>query len=312
MRRISQFSMLCLAAGVLNACKPEEVIPTEDIPTAGIRFINAVPDTGGMDFRPVDIVENSQFYNVTFRSTTLFYYKNARAGTRHYKIFRTPTATDPAATQIATAQTVVADLPNLTLEAGKRYTVMLWGYSRTGSSPAMQVTILTDDPPDPGTQVALRVINACVPGICGAAATGVLDARAFTNDATDAVTIDAPAASWPAIAPLTATAYQNVSVCCTGNLPGTPVTAKAYTFDFRPTGAVTTGAALVAGAGPNGVAETVDIQALPGTNVAGSAVSAIIFPRSVANSQAPQTSSFLVPAIIFVWDRRPPRTCTLC
>lgn len=296
MRRISQFSMLCLAAGVVSACRPEAVIPTEDIPTAGIRFINAVPDTGAMDFRAVDIVENSQFYNVAFRSTTLFYYKNARAGTRHFKVFRTPTASDPAAVQLATAATVVADLTNLTLEAGRRYTVILWGYSRTGSVPAMQVSILNDDPPDPAAQVALRVINACVPGSCGAAATGVVDARAFTA----AQGIGGAPAVWPGVTPLTASTYQNVAA------------ATGYTFDFRPAGGVTTGAALVSGAAPAGVAETVDIQALPGTNIAGSAVSGIIFPRSVAGTQAPQTASFLVPSIIFVWDRRPPRTCTLC
>ena len=70
MRRIFGISMLCLAAGVVNACKPESEIITEDIPTAGVRFVNAVPDTGGMDFRPVDIVENTTFYNVAFKGTT--------------------------------------------------------------------------------------------------------------------------------------------------------------------------------------------------------------------------------------------------
>src|SRR5687767_15825161 len=68
MRRILKASILCLAAGVLNACTPEEVTITEDIPTAGVRFIHAVPDTGAMDFRPVDIVENSTFYGVGFRA----------------------------------------------------------------------------------------------------------------------------------------------------------------------------------------------------------------------------------------------------
>lgn len=295
MRDSFPISMLCLAAILANACKPEEVVPTESIPTAGIRFVNAVPDTGGMDFRPVDIVENSQFYNVTFRSTTLMYYKNARvtAGPRHFKVFRTPTATDPSATQLATAQTVVADLPDEVLEAGKRYTYILWGYSRTGSTPAMQITRITDDPADPGAQVALRIINACIPGVCGAAATGTLDVRVFTT----AQGIGNPATSWTSVAPLTTSAYQNV-----------PTSTAAYTFDFRPAGGVTTGAALAAAAGPTGTAETVDLPALPGTNVAGSAVSAILFPRAVAGSQGGSTTT---PGIIFVWDRRPPRCATI-
>ncbi|HTL04654.1 MAG TPA: DUF4397 domain-containing protein [Gemmatimonadales bacterium] len=294
MRNLFALSMLCLGAGIVTACNPEQVVKTEDIPTAGIRFVNAVPDTGAMDFRPVDIVENSQFYNVAFRSTTLLYYKNARAGTRHFTVFRAPTATDPAAVQLATAQTVVADLPAEVLEAGKLYTYILWGYARTGSSPSMRITRITDDPADPGAQVALRVINACLPGTCGASATGAVDVRVFTT----AAGIGAPATSWTSVAPLTAAPFQNV-----------PVATAAYTFDFRPPGGVTTGTALASGAAPLGAAETVDIQALPGTSVAGSAVTAILFSRSAPSSQG---GSITTPGVIFVWDRRPPRTCTLC
>lgn len=293
MRNLFPIAML-LGAGVVAACNPDQVVKTEDIPTAGIRFINAVPDTGGMDFRPVDIVENSQFYNVTFKSTTLLYYKNARAGTRHFKVFRTPTATDPSATQLATAQTVVVDLNNEVLEAGKLYTYVLWGYSRTGSTPAMQLTRFTDDPADPGAQIALRIINACIPGVCGAAANGTLDVRAFTA----AQGIGAPAATYTSVAPLTASAYQNIATA-----------AAAYTVDFRPAGGVTTGAALASGAAPLGVAETIDVQALPGTSVAGSGITALIFPRAVAGSQGGTATT---PAVIFIWDRRPPRTCTKC
>ena len=57
-----------------------------------------------------------------------------------------------------------------------------------------------------------------------------------------------------------------------------------------------------------GVPGTIDIEALPGTTVAGSAVTLIVFPRSVAGSKTPQTSAFQVPAASFMWDRRPPIT----
>ena len=293
MRSFFPISMLCLAAGAVNACKPDEVVSTENIPTAGIRFVNAVPDTGGMDFRPVDIVENSQFYNVTFKSTTLLYYKNARAGTRHFKIFRTPTATDPAEVQLETAKTVVADLANEVLEAGQRYTYILWGYSRTGSTPAMQVTRIADNPADPGPQVAVRVVNACLPGACGASADGAVDVRVFTA----AQGLGTPAAVWTSVSPMSASTYLTV-----------PTAAAAYTYDFRPVGGATTGAALASGAAPTGTAETVDLEALPGTSVAGSAVSAILFPRAVAGSQG---GSVTTPGIIFVWDRRPTRCATI-
>ena len=292
MRRILQLPMLGLAAGALFACKPEEVIETEQIPTAGIRFINAVPDTGSMDFRPVDIVENTTFYNVTFRSTSILYYKNARAGTRHFKIFRTPDLNKPAAEQIATASTVVADLADQVLEAGKRYTYILWGNAR-GNAPAMRVTVITDDPADPATQVAVRVINACVPGLCGASADGNVDARVFTSSQT----INSPATTWTGVAPLSSAVYRNIA------------TATGYTFDFRPAGGATAGAALASGTGQPGTAQTVDLDAIPGTNVAGSGISAILMPRSLAGSTA---ANFPNPGVTFVWDKRPPRTCALC
>ena len=57
-----------------------------------------------------------------------------------------------------------------------------------------------------------------------------------------------------------------------------------------------------------GVAATVDLDALPGTTIPGSAVSGFVFPRSVAGSKA---ASFAAPGIFFVWDRRPPRAAGL-
>lgn len=283
MRRPLQLSVLCLAAGIAVACKPADVIPTEDIPTAGIRFVNAVPDTFGVTLRPVDIVENSDFYNVNFRSTTLLFYKNARAGSRHYKIFFSPPdPTAPAEVQQAIASTVIKDT-TVTLEAGHRYTFILWGFSRTGSSPGLRLDIMDDNPADPATQVALRVINACLPGICGASASGSVDVREYpSSGAPGAVT-------WAGVSPMSAAAYITAA---TGTIK----------YNVQPAGG---GAALFTDpTALAGVAATVDIDAIPGTTVAGSAVSGILFPRSVAGSPA---ASFTTPGMVFVWDRRPPR-----
>jgi hypothetical protein len=163
MRRIYQLSMLCLAAGVVNACKPEENFTSEVIPTAGVRFLNVVPDTGSMDLRAVDIVENSTAYNIGFRGITQAFYKNAEAGSRHFRIFMSVAnfSTLPAEQQIAIASTVMKDT-TVTLEAGHRYTFILWGYARTGSTPGMKLEVIDDNPADPGTQVALRLVNAAV------------------------------------------------------------------------------------------------------------------------------------------------------
>ena len=276
MRRILKASILCLAAGVLNACTPEEIIITEDIPTAGVRFIHAVPDTGAMDFRPVDIVENSTFYGVGFRGTSLLFYKNARAGARHFRIFLSPDLALTAEQQQAMASTVVKDT-TVTLEAGHRYTFILWGFSRPGSTPGMKLDVIDDNPADPGAQVALRLVNA-------AAGLGAIDGRFYTTGGTPPT-----APSWAAVPELSASAYVSTA-------PG------SIRYNVRSAGSATN---LFADATAlAGVAATVDLEAQPGTTIAGSAVSGFVFPRSVAGSKA---ANFTTPGIIFVWDRRPPR-----
>lgn len=282
MRRLFRLSALALALGASTACRPETIIETEDIPTAGIRFVNAVPDTFALDFRPVDIVENTHFYSVGFRSTTLLYYKNARAGQRQFKIFlANPSLTAPAAEQQAIASTVVDEL-NLTLEAGKNYTVIIWGYMRPGSTPAKRVTVLEDNPADPGNQVALRIVNA-------AAGLGAVDGRFYPSTGT------APASpNWASVAELTASAYVNTA----------PGAIKANVRLAGGTTALFTDPTL-----PAGIAETIDIDGAPGSTRAGTGMSGFVFPRSVAGSRA---TNFTTPGMFWVWDRRPPRTCALC
>lgn len=279
MRRFLRFSVLCLALGAANACKPEEVFITEDIPTAGIRFLNVVPDTGAVDFRPVDIVENSTFYNMAHRGTGLFFYKNARAGARHFRIFMSPDPALTAAEQQAMASTVVWDSV-VDLQAGRLYTFILWGYSRTGSTPARRLTVIEDTPSDPGAQVALRVVHAA-PGL------GALDVRAYKKG--DPL----PAApTWAGVAEFAVSGYQLAN-------------PDSILFNFQPAG----GGANVIATDPLalvGVAANItgDINPIPGTRVAGSAVSGFIVPASVIPSKAPQTLT--TPGFISVWDRRPP------
>jgi hypothetical protein len=282
MRRLSSLSLYCLAAGAGFACKPAEVVETPDIPTAGVRFLHLVPDTSALDFRPVDIVENSTFYNVTYRSTTLFLYKAARADRpRHFKIFKSPIPSDPPAVQIATAQTVIADLDNVALEPGKKYTFVVWGNARASSGPpSMRVTMLTDDPADPGTQVALRIINA---------SGNPIDGRAFVTSSGSPAT-----PTWANVPALSASSYVNVA------------TNASYTFTATDVGLTT---ALASAVAPAGTAQSVDIEAIPGTNIAGSAIVGIFAPRSVSGSPA---ATFTTPGFIFGFERRPPRTCALC
>lgn len=292
MRRILQLSVACLAAGVVTACSnPEQVKTNPDVPTAGVRFINAVPDTGGsggLDMRFVDIVENNAQYAIPFRNTvvtsggtpasTQIEYKATQAGSRHFRIFLDDTTT-------TVAQVVLKDT-TITVEANHRYTVLLWGNARGGATP-MKLSVI-DETYDPGAQVGLRVINASGTAV---------DVRQY-------VTTVPTAASFANVGPMSISTYQNAA----------PATIK---FNVQPSGG---GTALFAdatalpgipngttGAAANGCNVGLDCEATPGTLVAGSNVTAIIFPRSTAGSKAPQTAAFQVPAISFMWDKRPTR-----
>jgi hypothetical protein len=288
MRRLLPRAVLCIAAAAVSACSPDVIIPTEDIPTAGVRFINAVPDTGGsfgLDFRFVDLVESNAHFRITFRNgpstaapfvSTQIQYKGARAGQRHFRIFLDDTLQ-------AIASTVVKD-STVSVEANRNYTAMLWGASRSTGTDRMKLTFFEENVADPGTQVALRVINATA---------GAIDVRYYAQGGT------APAAAtWANVAPFSASTYVLAA-------PGPKM------FNVQPAGG---GTALFADAlAIPGAAATVDVEALPGVTVAGSAVTAIVFPRSTPGTKAPQTAAFQVPAITFMWDRRPARTCTpLC
>ena len=290
MQRISRLSVLCLIAGAaMSACSPEEMTVTPEPNVAGVRFINALPDSAGafgLDFRFVDLVENSTQFRVTFRNnpTTTSgvvaspqaQYKAAQAGSRHFVIFLDDTLQAVASTKLKDS--------TITLEAGKNYTVIIWGAARAGQ---MKVRVIDETIADPGPgKVALRVINA------GDVA---IDASQFPTSGT------APGTpTWANVAPYSASTFVTAD---TGSITYNVKTAGTATNLFANLTALL-GARAFSTAGPAG---KLDIEPVPGTRVAGSAVSLVVYPRSTAGARTPQTAAFAVPAGSFIWDRRPPR-----
>ena len=139
MRRFVRAYTLVLAAVVVGACSgTDTVIKTENIPTAGVRFINAVPDSAGaygLDMRFVDIVESNAQFRIAFRNNPVTaggvtassqtQFKSARAGSRHFVIFLDDTLQAIASTKLKDT--------TVTFEAGKNYTAILWGAARAGA-----------------------------------------------------------------------------------------------------------------------------------------------------------------------------------
>jgi hypothetical protein len=296
MRPLVHRLVLSVAAALaVTACKPDEVFVTPDVPVAGIRFINAVPDSSGafgIDFRFTDLVENSSAFRIPFRNnivtttgvpaSTEIEFKPAQAGQRRVAIFLNDTLQSLA--QVKLRDTTI------TLTAGKLYTAILWGNARGGSFP-MQLRIIEENVADPGANVAVRVINTTPDPV---------DVRHYLATGT------APASpTWAAVPGRSVSSYVTMP----------PSTAAArYRFNIRAAGGATNliatdptglpGAPAFSTAGPSG---KLDIQPIPGLDVAGSAVSLIIFPPSLTGApRVPQGAAFAVPAASFAWDRRPP------
>ena len=296
MRRILQLTTLGLLAGVASACSPDTVVTTELTPVAGVRFINAVPDTGaafGLDFRFVDIVENSDAYRITYRNTpstsglvtagAQIQYKMAKTGSRHFRIFLSDS--------LLSAASVTLKDSTVTLEAGHNSTFLLWGNARSTGSDKMRLTVIDEVIADPGQQVALRVIN-----VTGAA----IDVRQYVATGTVPA-----AADWSNVGAYSISTYKTVS----------PAPIK---FNVQPSGGGTAlftdpqalvGEAVGVTAGSatgSGCTVGTDCNIIPGTTVPGSAVTLIVFPRSVAGSRA---TNFTTPGAVSMWDRRPATSC---
>ena len=248
MQRISRLSVLCLVAGAaMSACSPELVTVTPVVPTAGVRFINALPDSAGafgLDFRFVDIVENSAQFRVPFRNA--------------------PTTAGGVTVSIATQYK-----PAQAARAGQ-----------------MKLTVIEETIADPGSRVALRVINA---------GTTPLEVRTYPTGGTVPT-----APTWASVGALTASSFVNADTgSISYNVREAGTTTNLFADQVAMLGQVAFSTA--------GAAGKLDIEPIPGTRIAGSAVTLVVFPRSTAGARTPQTAAFLVPAGSFMWDRRPPR-----
>jgi len=274
--RSSPLSVLVLAVG---ACSRDATFTEPVPPLAAIHWVNAVPDTMQQDFRVVDIVSNASLFDQDFRGSNMFY-RGIEAGTREIKIFKS--SSNPAI-----AQQVLTDM-TFDFTAQTDYTFIHMGFARTGQTPAREVRVIPDNGADPGAlNVGFRVIHA-------GAGLGNVDVNLIRHRA-DTLTLPAT----PLVANV---AYGAASAYVT-------VAADAVAADSLRvvvTAAGTTTPILANVALPTGQAGTVSVNPIPGARVVGSVMTAVVVPRSVAGSAAPQT--FTTPSAVILVDRRPPDT----
>ncbi|HEY6108029.1 MAG TPA: DUF4397 domain-containing protein [Gemmatimonadales bacterium] len=269
----------CALSGVAIlgiGCSKEKTFTEPLPPLAAIHFLNAVPDTMQLDFRVVDIVSNAGFFDANFRDGNMFY-TGIEAGGREIRVFLS--STNPSI-----ASQVVWD-STLNLTAATNYTLIQAGFARTGQTPARTAWVLTDNPAAPGAgNIGLRVVNA-------GAGMGSVDVN-VTRHATDTLP-DTPL--------LSGVVYGTTSGYLT--LPVDAVAADSSRVVITAAGTKTPVLATVKL--PAGLAGTATTDPIAGARVAGSVLSAVIVPPSVAGSAAPQTAPFLVPTAVFLVDRRP-------
>lgn len=273
--RVTRIGLALVGALMAVGCsKDDGPFFAPQVPLAYTRFINAIPDTGAVDFRFIDLLEYSPFaVQLTYRGFTP--YQGTAPGARHLKVFTNPGGT---ATQIPFVTGVVSD-ESPTFEAGKYYTLVAVGYARVAGTPRVKLQVYEDAIPDAGSNVAFRVVNLGT-GL-GSVSVGV------TANSTDAI---------PGTATFSNVAYLGASAYVTR------ATGNAW---FRVQDA--TAAEIVAGNGrqaPTGAAGDPlnNLTTIGGSGQAGSVVTAFVFPRSVAGSTAPSVTT---PSLVFIVDKHP-------
>jgi hypothetical protein len=264
--RLSRFGLLCAAITAVAGCSSEDITNTALPPLAGVRYINALADTGLVDIRMVDQVDWSATANaLDFRRAIEHQPTEAKA--RHIKVFSF------ASRDVSVVQQVLVDTV-ITFAANSKQTLLLTGSARAGTA---HFVVIDDAPPTlAANEIAVRTVNA---------STGAIDAYVVTAPA-DPIAGSPTASNVPVYgaSPYVTRPVGNVALRVTD--PGS-TTANA------------------SAAGPNGSANPIGAPGtyLPsaGVNNGGSAFSVYYFPRGVAGSVQPSTT----PAIIWFVDRVP-------
>lgn len=261
-------------------------------PAALVRFINAVPDTGTVDLRFVDRVENlPTLQGVAFRSTSGFY-QRVEPGSRAARIF--PNSTNPELTKIFLVDTTVP------LAADTRYTLVYAGRARAGAPAAEghRLAVIEDprDPPTPpANQIAIKALHVAV-------GTGNVDVYI--------VPVASATAATPAdFATNNAGVVRNASFLAQSNyvnVPVRPTTAGAlYRFVVTAAGSTTPLFAatpnLPGVAAPGaGQAGQGTVGAQPGVQISGSVLTVVIAPGSTPGTRQSTTATQTPTAVLIV------------
>ncbi len=262
-----------LATGLMAACS-KDTGPTVNTlgPRASVRVINAVPDTGSMDYRFVDSVEAPIELGLVFRAASG--YQPFKVGARRVRAF--------AASQ---SPTIVFGAPIIdqviNLEANKYYTLIHVGLANTGGT-GDSIIVLVDSIP---TLAALNN-SVAIRGVHAAPSVGAVNV--FTTR-----TVAAALPATPAFANLQygrTTGYIRLtapdSVAARISVAASPTTVLSALAQV-------------------GQAGTSQLNPIGGSRIAGTSLSAVAFPAGLG---ARATGTATTPSVVWFVDGDPPET----
>ncbi len=247
---------------VLSACKNDDGInEPASIPAAAlVRFVNTTIDTGVVDFRFTDKVENlPTLLGVKFRGSSGGY-QRVTPGTRPVRVF--VNSTNPVEAQKRLIDTTI------TLAADARYTIFYTGQAR-GNNDRLDVVADPFTFPTPAAgKIQIRIFNAD-------ASVGAADVYVARSDTTDPMTKNA--------ATFANVAFQSYSQYATVD---TASASTLYKFAVAPTGA----AAAAYASSPNVPGAVAPAGASygpqPGVRISGSVLAAVLTGAPTPGSPA--------------------------
>jgi hypothetical protein len=276
-----------IATVAVTACEDDSGVsgPQTPEPAALVRFINAAVDTGVVDLRFVDMVENlPTLQGVPFRGTSGVY-QRVTPGTRSARIF--PNSTNPAFASLRLVDTTI------TLQANARYTLVYAGSARGNQDRLVVIEEPFDQPTPPAGSIAVRALHV-------AAGVGAVDVYIAPDRAVNDTLKPRPdpvatsAARINDVQYLELTPYTNVA-----RRPASD-TLPLLTFGITPTGSSTL--TFRTRSTQTGSASTIPtVGPEPGFQIEGSVLTALIFAGGTAGSPAASVSTS--PAVILVTDK---------
>jgi hypothetical protein len=296
----SRLLLLGAAAASILGCGSSSDTTFVSPDAAGlVRFVNAVPDTGFMDFRFTDAVEgvpSTPFVNLPFRGGFDRAYQRVNVGTHHVRVFMGSANTirikNPATPTLPLDSIDISNVPSIvstvmgdttfTFAEGVHYTFVFYGSARAGTQ---KFLILTDNiAAAPAQNFSLRAANIT---------STAQDVYVNSSTTTLASVSGTPGFT---VAPLTATGYTNVPVAVAG---------ANYAITAADAGTATPARSILMPVGNAAVAEvpgsTPALAAIAGSRIGG-VFTAYIFPASTAGSKA---ASFANPGVVLQTDKQP-------